>query len=65
VRGLLDRYDDGALQRLMTDLGGHDMETVLDAFHAIKDDGLPASSPTLSRVTVCRWPAIRTTTRVS
>ena len=38
VRGLLDRYDDGALQGLMTDLGGHDMETVLDAFHAIKDD---------------------------
>ena len=27
-----------ALQRLMTNLAGHDMESVLDAFHGITDD---------------------------
>ena len=32
VRALLDEHDDEALAALMTNLGGHDMETVLDAF---------------------------------
>src|SRR5208283_1040946 len=31
-------HDDAALQRLMTNLGGHDLASVLDAFHAIADD---------------------------
>ena len=35
---MLDEHDDDALQALMTNLGGHDMETVLDAFHGITDD---------------------------
>ncbi len=38
---LLENYDDPALHRLMTDLGGHCMEAVLDAFahaKAAKDD---------------------------
>ncbi len=35
---LLDSHDDAALQALMTNLGGHDLETVLDAFEAIDDD---------------------------
>ncbi|MFO0954432.1 MAG: hypothetical protein U0835_25385 [Isosphaeraceae bacterium] len=35
---LLDDHDDDALHALMTNLGGHDMETVLDAFHGVKDD---------------------------
>ncbi len=38
IRAILDDHDDDALQRLMTNLGGHDLETVLDAFHAIADD---------------------------
>jgi pyruvate dehydrogenase E1 component len=38
IRAILDDHDDAALQRLMTNLGGHDMETVLAAFHAIADD---------------------------
>ncbi len=35
---LLDGHDDAALQALMTNLGGHDLETVLNAFEAIDDD---------------------------
>jgi pyruvate dehydrogenase E1 component len=35
---LLDSYDDGQLHALMTNLGGHDLEALLDAFHAIEDD---------------------------
>jgi pyruvate dehydrogenase E1 component len=38
MRGLLDEYDDDRLAALMTNLAGHDMETVLDAFRAIADD---------------------------
>ncbi len=32
VKALLDDHDDDGLARLMTNLGGHDLETVLDAF---------------------------------
>src|SRR6266566_2263040 len=38
IRAILDDHDDVALQRLMTNLAGHDMESVLDAFHAVADD---------------------------
>ncbi|HEU0156887.1 MAG TPA: transketolase [Stellaceae bacterium] len=38
IRAILDDHDDAQLQRLMTNLGGHDLASVLDAFHAIKDD---------------------------
>ena len=38
IRGLLDDYSDDGLSRLMTNLGGHDMEAVLDAFHNVTDD---------------------------
>lgn len=38
IRALLDEHDDDALGRLMTNLGGHDMETVCDAFRAVSDD---------------------------
>jgi pyruvate dehydrogenase E1 component len=38
VRQLLDEHDDAALHRLMTNLAGHDLETVLDAFHGVADD---------------------------
>jgi pyruvate dehydrogenase E1 component len=34
----LDEHDDPALARLMTNLAGHDMGSVLDAFHAVTDD---------------------------
>jgi pyruvate dehydrogenase E1 component len=38
IRAILDDHDDAGLQRLMTNLGGHDLASVLDAFHAIVDD---------------------------
>jgi pyruvate dehydrogenase E1 component len=38
IRAILDDHDDEALGRLMTNLAGHDMGSVLDAFHAIADD---------------------------
>src|SRR5437667_4820973 len=38
TRAILDGHDDAALQRLMTNLAGHDMESVLDAFHGAEDD---------------------------
>jgi pyruvate dehydrogenase E1 component len=38
IRAILDDHDDSALQRLMTNLAGHDMRSVLDAFHSIADD---------------------------
>ena len=38
IRAILDEHDDGALARLMTNLAGHDMGAVLDAFHAVTDD---------------------------
>jgi pyruvate dehydrogenase E1 component len=38
IRAILDEHDDPALARLMTNLAGHDMGAVLDAFHAVTDD---------------------------
>ncbi len=38
VRPLLDSYDDEQLAALMTNLAGHDLETVLEAFHGVADD---------------------------
>jgi len=38
IRAILEEHDDPALARLMTNLGGHDMGSVLEAFHAITDD---------------------------
>jgi pyruvate dehydrogenase E1 component len=38
IRELLDEHDDAALHALMTNLGGHDMETILDAFHGATDE---------------------------
>jgi pyruvate dehydrogenase E1 component len=38
IRALLDELDDDALHALMTNLAGHDMAAVLDAFHKIDDD---------------------------
>ncbi|MBT8004847.1 MAG: transketolase, partial [Rhodospirillales bacterium] len=38
LKEFLDIHDDDALHRLMTNLGGHDMEAVLEAFHGIEDD---------------------------
>lgn len=40
VKALLKQYDDDALARLMTNLGGHCVETLLDAFEQM-DDELP------------------------
>ncbi|MEE8535349.1 MAG: 1-deoxy-D-xylulose-5-phosphate synthase N-terminal domain-containing protein, partial [Kiloniellales bacterium] len=41
VRGLLDGYGDDDLAGLMTNLAGHDLESVLEAFH-----GAPEEAPT-------------------
>ncbi len=38
IEALLERHDDAALAELMTNLAGHDLETVLEAFEAIDDD---------------------------
>jgi len=38
IRAILEDHDDTALQRLMTNLAGHDMDSVLAAFHAVEDD---------------------------
>jgi pyruvate dehydrogenase E1 component len=38
IRALLDELDDDALAALMTNLAGHDLEAVLEAFHAVSDD---------------------------
>ncbi|VFM98638.1 MAG: pyruvate dehydrogenase E1 component [Candidatus Kentron sp. G] len=35
---LLERYDDDTLHALMINLGGHDLERVLEAFHGVDDD---------------------------
>lgn len=37
VKKLLDCFDDAALASLMTDLGGHCIETLVDAFDSVKD----------------------------
>jgi pyruvate dehydrogenase E1 component len=38
VRALLDSFDDAELARLMTNLGGHCIETLIDAFDSAQDD---------------------------
>jgi pyruvate dehydrogenase E1 component len=38
IRAFLAAHDDQSLHEVMTNLAGHDMQTVLEAFHAIDDD---------------------------
>jgi len=38
IRQILDSHDDDALATLMTNLAGHDMESVLEAFRSVTDD---------------------------
>jgi pyruvate dehydrogenase E1 component len=38
VKALLNSYDDDALARLMTNLGGHCIETLVEAFDSMDDD---------------------------
>jgi len=38
LQQFLEIYDDDQLQALMTNLGGHDMELILEAFHSVEDD---------------------------
>jgi pyruvate dehydrogenase E1 component len=38
MKAILDEHDDAALHGLMTNLAGHDMESLLDAFHGVADD---------------------------
>ncbi len=41
LKAILDAHDDAALSALMTNLGGHDLETILEAFDAAADDPTP------------------------
>ena len=41
LKSLLDAHDDAGLAELMTNLGGHDFETILEAFAAADDDPTP------------------------
>ena len=41
IRELLDEHDDPALGRLMTNLAGHDLASILGAFHAAAADDVP------------------------
>ncbi|HEY8369063.1 MAG TPA: transketolase, partial [Thermodesulfobacteriota bacterium] len=41
VRAILDDHDDASLHALMTNLAGHDMESVLEAFRAAESDDRP------------------------
>ena len=41
IRELLDQHDDAALHRLMTNLAGHDLDAVREAFHAASGDETP------------------------
>lgn len=38
IKELLDEHDDDALHRLMVNLAGHDLDSVLEAFHGIEGD---------------------------
>ncbi len=38
IRALLEERDDDGLGRLMTNLGGHDLDSVLEAFQGVGDD---------------------------
>lgn len=38
LKEFLDSHDDASLHALMTNLAGHDMESVLEAFHGVKSD---------------------------
>ncbi len=41
IRSLLDDYDDDGLQALMTNLGGHDLQTVLESYERAAKTDLP------------------------
>jgi len=62
VTQLIERRNDGELLELMSNLGGHDMASMCEAFEAIDHDRPSASLPTPSRAWVCRSRATRTTT---
>ena len=38
IKSILEDHDDEKLHALMTNLAGHDMEAVLEAFHSVADD---------------------------
>ena len=57
VSRLIEKRSDDELAALMNNLGGHDLPSLLEAFHnASTTTGRPASSPTRSRASACRSP---------
>jgi pyruvate dehydrogenase E1 component len=59
---LIGGFDDGELADLMTNLGGHCLETVLDAFLTAPDDRPVCFICYTVKGKACRSPATRTTT---
>ena len=57
---MIDDLSDDALSDLMCNLGGHDLDLLLDTFKPSTMTGPSASSPTRSRAWARRWPATRT-----
>jgi pyruvate dehydrogenase E1 component len=55
VKALLDAHDDDALHALMTNLAGHDMASLVEAFEAIGDDPDPTMRHRLYRQRL--WPS--------
>ena len=62
VQALVSEYDDDEFGALMTNLGGHDMESVLEAFGSVTGDR-PTCFLAYTRATDFPSPATRTTTR--
>ena len=62
VTRLIERRSDDELARLMNNLGGHDLASIIAAFDAVDTIARSASSPIRSKDLACRSPAIRTIT---
>ena len=62
IAALLDQHDDEALHRLLTNLAGHDLDTLLAGFDAITDDRPTCFIVYTIKATGCRSRATRTTT---
>jgi pyruvate dehydrogenase E1 component len=63
VKALLDSFDDAGLARLMTNLGGHCVESLIDAFDSAQDDRPTLFIAYTVKGRACRWPGTRTITR--
>ncbi len=65
VLAIVGELDDEKLADAMTDLGGHCMATLIEAFSAVRDERPTLFLPTRSRARTRRSPATRTITQAS